>query len=56
MRAFRPGLTRAVTAATLVALTCVSGAALTSPAEVHVNAEFANQASDHDPQVVDIKP
>jgi hypothetical protein len=23
---------------------------------VHVNAEFANQASDHDPQVVDIKP
>jgi hypothetical protein len=23
---------------------------------VHVNAEFANQVSDHDPQVVDIKP
>ena len=23
---------------------------------VHVNSEFANQASDHDPQVVDIKP
>jgi predicted extracellular nuclease len=23
---------------------------------VHVNAEFANQASDHDPQVVDITP
>jgi predicted extracellular nuclease len=22
----------------------------------HVNAEFANQVSDHDPQVVDIKP
>ena len=23
---------------------------------VHVNSEYANQASDHDPQVVDIKP
>ena len=23
---------------------------------VHVNSEFANQVSDHDPQVVDIKP
>jgi predicted extracellular nuclease len=23
---------------------------------VHINAEFANQTSDHDPQVVDIKP
>jgi endonuclease/exonuclease/phosphatase family metal-dependent hydrolase len=23
---------------------------------VHVNAEFANQVSDHDPQVVDIQP
>jgi uncharacterized protein len=23
---------------------------------VHVNAEFANQVSDHDPQVVDVKP
>jgi hypothetical protein len=23
---------------------------------MHVNAEFANQVSDHDPQVVDIKP
>jgi predicted extracellular nuclease len=23
---------------------------------VHVNAEFAHQVSDHDPQVVDIKP
>jgi predicted extracellular nuclease len=23
---------------------------------VHVNAEFANQVSDHDPQVVDITP
>ena len=23
---------------------------------VHVNAEFANQVSDHDPQVVEIKP
>ena len=23
---------------------------------VHINSEFANQTSDHDPQVVDIKP
>jgi hypothetical protein len=23
---------------------------------VHVNAEFANQVSDHDPQVVDVTP
>ena len=23
---------------------------------VHVNAEFANQVSDHDPQAVDLKP
>jgi predicted extracellular nuclease len=33
--------------------------ALTKSAQyqvVHVNAEFANQASDHDPQVVRIKP
>ena len=23
---------------------------------VHINAEYANQTSDHDPQVVDIRP
>ena len=43
MRAFRPRLTSAIAAATLAALTCVSGAALTSPAEAASSGAVINE-------------